>query len=117
MRLAAVIASHQLGELGERVGDIRPIDHAVAPGQVDRPQQLVSTIEIALTAGRDMIFDVDWQGGARLSERWPSDSLKIFILPPDQATLEARLRQRATDAPDVIERRLREAKVDRKSVV
>lgn len=67
-------------------------------------------IDDALAAGRDVIFDVDWQGGAALSERWPHDSLKIFILPPDHATLEARLRQRATDAPDVIERRLRKAK-------
>jgi guanylate kinase len=67
-------------------------------------------IEAALAAGRDVIFDVDWQGGAALSAHWPSDSLKIFILPPDNATLEARLRQRATDAPEVIERRLRKAK-------
>ena len=56
-----------------------------------------------------MIFDVDWQGGAALSARWPADSLKIFILPPDLETLAARLRQRATDAPEVIERRLRKA--------
>ena len=67
-------------------------------------------IEAALSAGRDIIFDVDWQGGAALSARWPNDSLKIFILPPDLAALEARLRQRATDDPEVIERRLRKAK-------
>jgi guanylate kinase len=66
-------------------------------------------IDAALAAGRDVIFDVDWQGGAALSSRWPDDALKIFILPPDLATLEARLRSRATDAPDVIERRLRKA--------
>ena len=66
-------------------------------------------VEAALAAGRDVIFDVDWQGGAALSARWPADSLKVFILPPDLRTLEARLRQRATDAPEVIERRLRKA--------
>jgi guanylate kinase len=66
-------------------------------------------IDAALAAGRDVIFDVDWQGGAELSKRWPGDSLKIFILPPDRATLEARLRRRATDAPDVIERRMKKA--------
>jgi guanylate kinase len=66
-------------------------------------------VEAALAAGRDVIFDVDWQGGAALSARWPSDSLKIFILPPDLNTLAARLRARASDAPDVIERRLRKA--------
>jgi guanylate kinase len=67
-------------------------------------------VEAALAAGRDVIFDVDWQGGAALSARWPSDALKIFILPPSLEELERRLRSRATDAPDVIERRLRKAK-------
>jgi guanylate kinase len=66
-------------------------------------------IDAALAAGRDIISDVDWQGGAALSARWPDDSLKIFILPPDRDTLAARLRQRATDHPDVIDRRLRKA--------
>ena len=66
-------------------------------------------VEAALSAGRDVIFDVDWQGGAALSKRWPNDSLKIFILPPDLATLESRLRQRATDAPEIIDRRLQKA--------
>jgi guanylate kinase len=66
-------------------------------------------IEAALTAGRDMIFDVDYQGAAALAAAWPVDSLRVFILPPDLATLAARLRQRATDAADVIERRLKKA--------
>jgi guanylate kinase len=66
-------------------------------------------IEAALAAGRDIIFDVDWQGGAALSARWPHDSLKIFILPPDLDALASRLRQRATDAPQIIEARLRKA--------
>ena len=69
----------------------------------------MAPVESALSAGRDMIFDVDWQGGEALSVRWPRDSLKIFILPPDLATLEARLRSRATDAPHVIETRLQNA--------
>ncbi len=66
-------------------------------------------VERALARGNDVIFDVDWQGGRALSDRWPRDSLKVFILPPDLTTLEMRLRQRATDAPEVIERRLRKA--------
>jgi guanylate kinase len=66
-------------------------------------------VEAALTAGIDVIFDVDWQGGAALAARWPRDSLKIFILPPDLQILASRLQSRATDAPDVIERRLRQA--------
>jgi guanylate kinase len=66
-------------------------------------------VEAALLAGTDVIFDVDWQGGAALHARWPRDSLKIFILPPDLHVLASRLQSRATDAPDVIERRLRKA--------
>jgi guanylate kinase len=67
-------------------------------------------VEKALSTGRDIIFDVDWQGGAALSARWPEDSLKIFILPPSEEALEFRLRQRATDPAHVIEARLRKAK-------
>ena len=67
-------------------------------------------VDAALHAGRDVIFDVDWQGGQALSQQWPEDALKIFILPPDMRTLEARLRARATDAPDVIERRIAKAR-------
>jgi guanylate kinase len=66
-------------------------------------------VDSALAQGRDMIFDVDWQGGAALSAAWPDDALKIFILPPDLDTLAQRLRRRATDAPAVIERRLQKA--------
>src|ERR1043165_917097 len=64
-------------------------------------------VEAALSRGADVIFDVDWQGGAMLARRWPEDSLKVFILPPDLDSLAARLQNRATDAPEVIERRLR----------
>ncbi|MEZ4360790.1 MAG: guanylate kinase [Kofleriaceae bacterium] len=66
-------------------------------------------VEAALASGRDMIFDVDWQGGAALSRQWPDDCLKIFILPPDLTVLAQRLRSRATDSAEVIERRLRKA--------
>ena len=66
-------------------------------------------IDTALDRGGDIIFDVDWQGGAALSKRWPNDSLKIFVLPPDLDILARRLRQRATDTAEVIERRLRKA--------
>lgn len=66
-------------------------------------------VEAALAEGRDVIFDVDWQGGASLSAVWPDDVLKIFILPPDIETLRKRLQGRATDSPEVIERRQRKA--------
>lgn len=66
-------------------------------------------VERALRDGRDVVFDVDWQGGKALSGQWPDDALTIFVLPPDWAILESRLRRRATDAEEVIERRLRTA--------
>ena len=66
-------------------------------------------VEAALARGRDMIFDVDWQGANALAARWPEDSLKIFILPPSLDALAARLRTRATDDPAVIAHRLEKA--------
>jgi guanylate kinase len=82
-------------------------EHAFVHG--NRYGTAQAPVEAALTEGKDVIFDVDWQGGAALAARWPDDSLKIFILPPDLEVLARRLRTRATDAPEVIERRLRKA--------
>lgn len=82
-------------------------EHAYVHG--NRYGTAQAPVEAALANGQDVIFDVDWQGGAALSARWPQDSLKIFILPPDLRTLEARLRTRATDDPKIIERRLAKA--------
>ena len=66
-------------------------------------------VEDALARGKDMIFDVDWQGANALEARWPDDSLKIFILPPSLDVLAERLRKRATDDPGVIAQRLEKA--------
>jgi guanylate kinase len=66
-------------------------------------------VEDALARGKDMIFDVDWQGANALAARWPEDSLKIFILPPSLDILAERLRSRATDDPSVITQRLEKA--------
>lgn len=63
-------------------------------------------VERALSGGRDVVFDVDWQGGNALASQWPDDALTIFILPPDLDSLEERLRRRATDSEEVIQRRL-----------
>lgn len=68
-----------------------------------------AVVEAALAEGHDVVFDVDWQGGKRLSEQWPDDALMVFILPPDLTILEQRLRRRATDEEDVITRRLHTA--------
>jgi guanylate kinase len=82
-------------------------EHAVVFG--NRYGTAQAPVEAALDRGTDVIFDVDWQGGANLAQRWKDDSLKVFILPPDLDVLAARLQGRATDAPEVIERRLRKA--------
>lgn len=82
-------------------------EHAFVHG--NRYGTAQAPVEAALMQGKDVIFDVDWQGGAALAARWPDDSLKVFILPPDLETLARRLRTRATDAPEVIDRRLRKA--------
>jgi guanylate kinase len=59
-----------------------------------------------LEAGDDVLFDIDWQGARAVRAAAPRDTVTVFILPPTLAVLEARLRSRAQDAADVIERRL-----------
>jgi guanylate kinase len=66
-------------------------------------------VERALSEGRDVVFDVDGQGGCALATKWPQDSLRIFVLPPSLDALEERLRSRATDSEVVIRRRLQKA--------
>ncbi len=70
----------------------------------------VATIERALAAGRDVLFDVDYQGGEMLRKRFGEEVVLVFILPPSIAELERRLRARATDDEATIERRLRVAR-------
>jgi guanylate kinase len=64
-------------------------------------------VEAALAAGLDMVFDIDWQGHRQLRAALPGDVVGVFILPPDLATLETRLRARAGDDPAEIARRMR----------
>ena len=59
-----------------------------------------------MAAGLDMVFDIDWQGHRQLRAALPDDVVSVFILPPDLATLEARLRARAGDAAAEIARRM-----------
>lgn len=66
-------------------------------------------VEQAMAAGRDMLFDIDWQGARQLAQKMRADVVSIFILPPSMAELRARLQRRAEDTPDVIDRRLRNA--------
>jgi guanylate kinase len=70
----------------------------------------IHTVNRALEDGKDYLFDVDYQGGAQIRRQWPEESVLVFILPPSMAELERRLRRRATDAPEAIDRRLATAK-------
>ena len=63
-------------------------------------------VETALGQGRDIIFDIDWQGAQQLTQAAADDLVKIFILPPDMVTLEERLRARAQDSDEVIAKRM-----------
>ncbi len=66
-------------------------------------------IEKALAAGRPVLLDIDVQGARQLVERFP-EAVTIFIMPPDMETLEKRLAGRGTDSPEVIARRLENAR-------
>jgi guanylate kinase len=66
----------------------------------------IATVNGALAEGVDCLFDIDYQGGHQIRRLWPTQSVLCFILPPSMEELERRLRRRATDANDVIERRL-----------
>ncbi len=69
-----------------------------------------SPVEAALETGRDVIFDIDWQGTQQVRKKAPRDVVTIFILPPSMQELRSRLERRAEDAPEVIARRLENAR-------
>ena len=66
-------------------------------------------VEELLAAGRDVLFDVDWQGAQSLRDDSPDDVVTVFILPPSGKALEQRLTERAQDAPEVVAARMRGA--------
>jgi guanylate kinase len=66
-------------------------------------------VEDALVSGRDVLFDIDWQGTQQLKERAREDLVSIFILPPSHAELERRLNERALDSHDVVAKRMAKA--------
>jgi guanylate kinase len=69
-------------------------------------------VERALKEGRDVLFDVDWQGAKTLREEVSDDMVSVFILPPSMRALEKRLHDRAEDSDAVVQRRMRGASED-----
>ena len=66
-------------------------------------------VEAAMRAGRDVLFDVDWQGPQQLRQNARADLVSVFILPPSRVELERRLRRRAQDPEEVVQRRMAKA--------
>jgi len=67
-------------------------------------------VEAVLSEGRDVLFDIDYQGAQQVREKAQSDVVTIFILPPSMKELRARLERRAEDAAATIEKRLENAR-------
>ena len=66
-------------------------------------------VEAALSAGQDVLFDIDWQGTQQLREKARADVVSVFILPPSAVDLEKRLHSRAQDSDEVIRNRMSRA--------
>lgn len=67
-------------------------------------------VDRALAEGRDVLFDIDWQGAREVARRCPDDAVRVFILPPSLEELRRRLVTRSQDADEVIDRRIGNAK-------
>ncbi len=69
-------------------------------------------VEEQVHRGRDVLFDIDWQGTQQLSETMAADLVRVFILPPSGEALEARLKGRNQDAPETVARRMAAASAE-----
>ncbi|MGU3495605.1 guanylate kinase [Xanthobacteraceae bacterium A53D] len=95
----------------ERFGEMRDtgalLEHATVFGNFyGTPREAV---EEALSAGRDVLFDIDWQGTQQLDQSAQQDLVKVFLLPPTAGDLETRLRTRAQDTDEVVRQRMSKA--------
>lgn len=69
----------------------------------------VAQVEQAMTEGRDVLFDIDWQGTQQLAQKAAKDLVRVFILPPSKNELARRLRERAQDSKEVVVKRMAKA--------
>ena len=108
---------------GERDGvDYRFVDTATFRGMIERKEFLEyaevfanyygtpkAPVDEALAGGRDVLFDIDWQGTQQLRDKGRADLVTVFILPPSTRDLEKRLLTRAHDPKDVVSQRMAKA--------
>jgi guanylate kinase len=66
-------------------------------------------VDAALASGKDVLFDIDWQGTQQLRDKSPNDVVSVFILPPSVQALEQRLHTRAQDSEEIIRGRMKKA--------
>lgn len=69
-------------------------------------------VEQAMSEGRDMLFDIDWQGAQQLQQKMQADVVSIFVLPPTMTELQSRLHRRAEDSEEVIQTRLANSRAE-----
>jgi len=69
-------------------------------------------VEAATAQGRDILFDIDWQGAQQLSEKMKHDVVRVFILPPSVDALAERLKARAQDSDEVVRARMQKASAE-----
>jgi len=91
----------------EMVRDGAFLEHATVFGH--RYGTPKAAVEKMLAQGRDVLFDIDWQGAQQLAQKAKDDLVRVFILPPSRAELERRLSERAQDSPAVVAARMAEA--------
>ena len=108
---------------GERDGvDYRFVDTATFRGMIERKQFLEyaevfgnyygtpkAPVDEAVAAGRDVLFDIDWQGTQQLRDKGRADLVTVFILPPSTRDLEKRLLTRAQDPKEIVAQRMAKA--------
>lgn len=96
-----------LDDFAQRVQRNELLEHATVFGNAyGTPRGPVETV---LKAGRDVLFDIDWQGTQQLKEKAREDVVSIFILPPSRAELEQRLSSRGQDSVETVARRMAQA--------
>lgn len=71
-----------------------------------------AAVTAAIDAGKDVLFDIDWQGAQQLSEKMKGDVVRVFVLPPSGQILEQRLKTRAQDPAEVVARRMSAASAE-----